>query len=328
MSSLQYPLEVAYWTLHERLTVEFHAPCSILSELQQRITLDLNGPPGDAEVYSMYWSRDEFEKLSTFYQDSPLADHASMFSIVDEQELFMGKNYFHSMDLSARKGYFYYFDIENNSYLLNHYPFITLAGRLINSGGFAPIHAAVIGYGNAGIILPGESLTGKSTTSLSWTIGGGWYTSEDFVFLNENHSSVAYGFYKGIKIRSGALKLFQDQDLTNQIRTGLIPIDEDRHIVLQPDFNKQAFRPSAHLKAIWLIKTGFEKNDVSPASSLEAHRNLISSLKFSKFYHLNLYTSNQVIKSVCRSLPCFEVHLTSNLRQNNTFFKKLIKEFE
>ena len=191
-----------------------------------------------------------------------------------------------------------------------------------------PIHAAVIGYGNNGIILPGESLTGKSTTSLSWTIGGGWYTSEDFVFLNENHSSVAYGFYKGIKIRSGALKLFKDQDLTNQIRTGLIPIDEDRHIVLQPDFNKQAFRPSAHLKAIWLIKTGFEKNDISPASPLEAHRNLISSLKFSKFYHLNLYTSNQVIKSVCRSLPCFEVHLTSNLRQNNTFFKKLIKEFE
>ncbi len=328
MSSPQNPLEAGYWTLHDHLVVEFIAPGPILSELQQRITLDFNKPAGNVEIYSLHWSPEEFEKLNAFYHDYPLADDASMFSILEHRELFRGKNYFHSMELSTKKGYFYYTETENNSYLLNHYPFITLAGRLLNPEGFAPIHAAVIGYGNTGIILPGESLTGKSTTSLAWTIGGGWYTSEDFVFLNENHSSVAYGFFKGIKIRSGALKLFRDQGLSKNLETGLIPIDEDRHIVMHPDFNKQAFRPLAHLKAIWLIKTGFEKNDVSPASPLEAHRNLISSLKFSKFYNLNLFTSNQVIKSVCRSLPCFEVHLTSNLRQNNAFLAKLIKEFE
>jgi hypothetical protein len=328
MSSHREPLEAGYWTLHNHLVVEFLAPYSILSALQQRITLAFNQPAAHVEIYSLRWSPDEFEKLNRFYQDVPLSDYASMYSIVGQHELFRGRNYFHSMDVSAKTGYFYYFDSENNSYLLNHYPFLTLAGRLLNTAGFAPIHAAVIGYGSTGIIMPGESLTGKSTTSLSWTLGGGWYTSEDFVFLNPGHYSSAYGFYKGIKIRSGALKLFQEQGYSNQFQTGLIPIDEDRHIVMHPDYTQHAFRKAADLKAVWLIKTGFEENKISPVSPLEAHRNLMSSLKFSKFYHLNLRTVNQVIKSVSRSLPCFEVQLTSNLRQNTDYLTKLIKELE
>jgi len=328
MSSPQDPLEAGYWTLHDHLVVEFIAPGPILSELQQRITLDFNKPAGNVDIYSLHWSPEEFEKLNAFYHDYQLGDEASMFSIREHQELFRGRNYFHSMDLSAKNGYFYYTETENNSYLLNHYPFITLAGRLLNPAGFAPIHAAVIGYNETGIILPGESLTGKSTTSLSWTLDGGWYTSEDFVFLNQNQCSRAYGYFKGIKIRSGALGLFQDQGLTKELETGLIPIDDDRHIVMHPEYTSKAFRASAELKAIWLIKTGSDKNSASPVAPLEAHRNLMSSLKFSKFYHLNLRTVNQVIKTVSRSLPCFEVQLTSNLRQNNAFLAKLIMEFE
>lgn len=328
MSLPQAPLEVGYWRLHDQLVVEFIAPGSILSELQQRITLDLKKPAGNFEIYSLQWSPDEFEKLNTFYQGYPLGDEASMFSIVDHHELFMGRNYFHSMDLSAKNGFFYYTETENNSYLLNHYPFITLAGRFLNPGGFAPIHAAVLGYNDTGIILPGESLTGKSTTSLAWTLAGGWYTSEDFVFLNQNQCSRAYGYFKGIKIRSGALGLFRDQGLLKELEDGLIPIDEDRHILMDTKHTQQAFRASAELKAIWLIRTGSDKNNISPVSLIEAHRNLISSLKFSKFYRLNLRTANQVIKTVSRSLPSFEVQLTSNLRQNNAFLAELIKEFE
>ncbi len=84
------------------------------------------------------------------------------------------------------------------------------AGRLL------PLHAACVGFGNAGALLLGASGAGKSTLALASVLGGAEFLAEDSVLLDR--SLQAFGLANFLHAPPGTLRLFGATPAVRRLR--------------------------------------------------------------------------------------------------------------
>ncbi len=136
-----------------------------------------------------------------------------------------GEGSVNAMDCATRQGVFW---VPTNQ----HVPVWALASPLrsilhwwMELNGRQLVHAAAVGYGGRGVLIPGRSGSGKSSTSLACLLAGMDFVSDDYLALALDPEPRAYRLYSTAKLDPRSLTLHPE--LAARCRT-----------IYQPGFDK------------------------------------------------------------------------------------------
>lgn len=181
-------------------------------------------------------------------------------------------------------------------------------------------HAAAVGYSHGGVLLTGKSGAGKSTTSLACMQAGMKYISEDYCLLSDLPELWAYSVYNSAKIGAKTLQWFPELEtqIENRARA-----KEDKAFLFHHKFQPEKILPKCPLKALLTLQIGVTKESwlepIAPDSAVAA-------LSISTMWQLT-HTGPTVfkhLKRVAENLPCYLLHLGSDLTQAPKLIEKLL----
>jgi len=211
-------------------------------------------------------------------------------------------------------------DRRNTAWWVGTSPFFSILHWWMRTRGHQLTHAAVVGYSQGGVLLTGKSGAGKSTTSLSCMRFGMKYVSEDFCILSDLPDIRAYSLYNSVKISDETLRLFPE--LNKHIENSERP-KEDKAYFFHQKFQPENILPSCPIKA--LIALQIEKAKDSWLESIQPI-DASASLSGSTLWQLTHAGPSvfQHLKRVALSLPCYRLHLGSDLMQAPTLIERIL----
>jgi hypothetical protein len=172
-------------------------------------------------------------------------------------------------------------------------------------------HAAVVGYPQGGVLIAGKSGAGKSTTALSCMRAGMKYVSEDYCLLSDLPDIRAYSLYNSAKIKEETLRLFPE--FCKYIENSERP-KEDKAFFFHQKFQPENILTSCPLKALITLQIEEAKDSwLEPIWPIDA----MAALSGTTLWQLT-HTGPAVfqhLKRVAENLPCYKLHLGSDLMQ-------------
>lgn len=133
------------------------------------------------------------------------------------------------------------------------------------------LHAGLVAREDAGVLLPGESGTGKSTTCLASITQGLLYLGDDFVGLE----SAADGSFRGHSIFNtacvAATNLYRFPELETRAVLSASP-EEEKPILFLSEIHPQRLRPTVPVRSVVLVRIRQERTEVRRATRPEALR--------------------------------------------------------
>ncbi len=138
------------------------------------------------------------------------------------------------------------------------------------------VHAGALARDGAGVLLPGESGTGKSTTCLAGVVQGLQYVGDDFIGLEriaEGRLLVHSIFGTGCVARDNVHRFAS-------IRRHIVDDDapgDEKPIVFVPEIAPDGLCLTAEVRAVALLGVGHERTEIRRASRVEALRQFAAS---------------------------------------------------
>jgi len=181
-------------------------------------------------------------------------------------------------------------------------------------------HAAAVGYSKGAVLLAGKSGSGKSTTSLSCMKAGMSYLSEDYCLLTDLPDIWVHTIYNSAKIEERTLQQFPEleKQIENPHRK-----KGDKGFLFHSKFQPEKILQAAPLKALLTLKIEARKESyLEPIFPDEA----IGPLSISTMWQLT-HTGPTVfnhLKRVAQSLPCYRLHLGSDLEDAPHWIEELL----
>jgi len=173
-----------------------------------------------------------------------------------------------------------------------------------------PLHGGAVGRNGSGVLVVGNSGSGKSTTTLACLEAGLAYVADDYL-VADVETPTAYSLYGTAKLEPENLPRFPS----------LVPfvgnsehLDEQKAIVYLHPGRTDSLAPSLRLRAMVLPNvTGRRDTTVEPGSHAEALRVLVTTTSF----HLPGYAREVMTKlnHLVRALPCYRLDAGTDLDQ-------------
>lgn len=172
-------------------------------------------------------------------------------------------------------------------------------------------HAAAVGYPQGGVLLAGKSGSGKSTTALACMRAGMQYVSEDYCLLGDLPEMQVYSLYNSAKVAHQTLRLFPE--LQKQVEMAERSAG-DKFFFFHHKFQPEKILASCPLKALLTLK--IEKIEESRLEAISPHE-AIAALSVTTLWQLSHAGPAvfQHLKRVAEGLPCYRLHLGSDLTQ-------------
>lgn len=155
-------------------------------------------------------------------------------------------------------------------------PFVVLLSIWYHDRGVQIFHAGLIARDGAGILIPGESGTGKSTTSLASASLGLEYLGDDFVGVERADGR---GF-RGHSIYGTACLAREGIARFAAIRPEAVQDGfpgEEKPILFLPEVFPDRLRRTVPIRAVALLRVGVARTDVRKATRPEALRQFAAS---------------------------------------------------
>ena len=137
------------------------------------------------------------------------------------------------------------------------------------------LHAGLIAGPRGGVLIPGESGTGKSTTCVAAVAQGLEFLGDDFIGLEQ-----VDGGFVGHSVFGTACLARRDLDRFRAIAGRAvhdgIP-EEDKPILFLSEVFPERLRASVPVRAVVLLRVGAERTEVMPAGRAEAMRHFAAS---------------------------------------------------
>jgi hypothetical protein len=150
-------------------------------------------------------------------------------------------------------------------------PFIVLLSIWYHDRGVQILHAGLLARGGAGVLIPGESGTGKSTTCVAGFAQGLEYLGDDFVGLEH----AADGAFQGHSVFNTACLARKDVHRFPDIRPFAVDDgrpEEEKPILFLSEIHADRFQASVPVRAVVLLRVRQERTEVRPARRGEALR--------------------------------------------------------
>jgi hypothetical protein len=312
----------ATWKLLDDLHISISGPEYVIQALGKRINLSFEGDSSLNYDLQIVWNSALFDTLKQHFWKEDLEPETLVEYRDLEKHMFLGISHYELLNINTGVLEFY---AQNEVFKLHNqysYSFFRWIGRLLNGRGFAPIHAAAIGYMDSYVLIPGKATAGKSTTTATWMMHKGDYLSDDFVFLSGNS---AMGYYRGINLRYSALSLFRNTipDLFQQAK--LTAVNEEKIFLHDPP-NETNHKTAGRLSAIWCPEIGYSEPHLKEISKSYAYNSLLSSIQLTKEFQLDLRLCHHMIKSLVNELPSYAICLTSDISKNFKFMNGAINK--
>jgi hypothetical protein len=103
-------------------------------------------------------------------------------------------------------------DAEEIPYWERSFPFRQILSWWLEPLAFQPVHAACVAWGDRGILMPGISGSGKSTTSLKLSLSGFDLLGDDYVLLDTTREPKVWSLYRSAKLSDRSLTLLPELD--------------------------------------------------------------------------------------------------------------------
>lgn len=136
------------------------------------------------------------------------------------------------------------------------------------------IHAALVGRSGWGILLPGQSGSGKTTTAIACALAGLDFLGDDHVGITEKEE----GHWLGIGLFASALLEPTQRSRFAKLRHAGIrgrPPPPDKELVFVEKVNPGVFQRQINIKAIALPRiSNTEHSSLSPTGKMEAYHSL------------------------------------------------------
>lgn len=322
MSQTNSKNSFAIWHLLDDLKISITGPEFIIQALEDRIDLSFERNSNLSYDLEIVWNPNLFYALKKHFWKEDLGPECLVEYRNSEKHLFLGISHYELLNIDTGVLEFYTQYEAHKLHNQYSYPFLRWVGKLLNSRGFAPIHAASIGYLGSYVLIPGKATAGKSTTTATWMIHNGDYLSDDFIFISGN---LAKGYYRGVNLRHSSLPLFKDHG-TDFFQERKLSLVNEEKIFLHDPPNDRIHQTGGLPTAIWCPEIGHKQPHLKEVSKSYAYNSLLSSIQLNKDFHLDLRLCHQVIKSLVNELPSFAICLSSNISENFKFMQKVLHQ--
>ncbi len=155
-------------------------------------------------------------------------------------------------------------------------PFVLLLSVWYHDRGVQILHAGLIAAGGAGILLPGESGTGKSTTCVASVSQGLEYLGDDFVGLERGPD----GSFRGHSIFNTACIARKNLERFPEIQPRAVEDsfpEEEKPILFLSEIHPGLLRSTVPIRAVVLLRIRSERTEIRPARASEALRQFAAS---------------------------------------------------
>ena len=190
-------------------------------------------------------------------------------------------------------------------------PFLFILNMCMSNQQRQLIHAAAVGYPNAGVLLVGRSHSGKSTTALSCLSSKLYYAGDDYCLLSEEDTPYIFSLYSSAKLLAQDLGKFPE--LNPALDTINVPQD-DRALYFLTRTNPGKIINGFPLKLILIVKIG-ENNQtlVKPVRAVE----ILKTLAPSTMVQLPTAAGQtlRTIANIIRKVPCFSLEIGKDITQ-------------
>lgn len=229
---------------------------------------------------------------------------------------------FSFLDLSTSRGYFCVPDAMALRESLLAAPVRSVISWWLQTKGYIPLHAGVIGEGGVGLALCGHSGVGKSTTSLACAEAGMEIAGDDYCLVGTREGELrAYSLFSSGKIYDRHLS-----DLPAVQAVVINPARPEQEKAISYLTESPAFRMVASLSLraiVVLVGKGGKQPQIRPISPRRALLLLAPStlLGFPGTGQANMTS----LRAMTESLPCFELELAANLHSNPSKLRELLQ---
>jgi hypothetical protein len=155
-------------------------------------------------------------------------------------------------------------------------PFVVMLTVWYSDQDVQILHSGLIARHGAGVLIPGESGTGKSTTSLASVSQGLEFLGDDFVGLER----LKDGTFRGHSIFNTACltraSLGRFADVQPHAVEDRFP-EEEKPILFLAEIYPDRLRASVPIHAVVLLRIGAERTAIQPAGRAEALRHFAAS---------------------------------------------------
>jgi len=203
------------------------------------------------------------------------------------------------------------------------FPFRNLLNHIFLPSANQLIHAASVVHKNKGIILAGKSGSGKSTTTFSSVMNGLQSVGDDLILVNVDQKKM-YCASNMFKLCNDIFSYYSNLDSAFHLAADFFEYNQKYHINMQL-LLKEAITPVANINAIVLpIVTGKSQPSIAEISPREALNALVpSTLLLLQGRHSK--SAIRKIRQLVEGLPCYQLHLSKDLKRNATFIKHFLE---
>jgi hypothetical protein len=155
-------------------------------------------------------------------------------------------------------------------------PFILMLSIWCHDRGVQVVHAALVARAGAGVLIPGLSGTGKSTTALAAVTQGLEFLGDDFVGLERTRG----GDFHGHSIYDTACLVREGLARFDGIRQHAVEdrfARDEKPILYLSEVFPERLRATVPVRALALVRIRQERTEVRPAGRGEALRHLAAS---------------------------------------------------
>lgn len=155
-------------------------------------------------------------------------------------------------------------------------PFVVLLSIWYHDRGIQIFHAGLIARDGAGVLIPGASGTGKSTTSLASASQGLEYLGDDFVGVEraDGRGFRGHSIYGTACLAREGIARF-DAIRPEAVQDGFP--GEEKPILFLPEVFPDRLRRTVPIRAVVLLRVGVARTDVRKATRPEALRQFAAS---------------------------------------------------
>jgi hypothetical protein len=211
-------------------------------------------------------------------------------------------------------------DAEEIPYWERSFPFRQILSWWFGPLALQPVHAACVAWGDQGILMPGISGSGKSTTSLKLSLLGFDLLGDDYVLLDTTREPKVWSLFRSAKLSDGSLKLLPE--LGGHARR-YRPLDE-KLTVFWPPPEAGRMREAVDLAAIVLPKvTKAARTTLEPASPGE----VVLSLAPTTINHLDVPAPKvlSMARDLSGRLPAYRLLLGSDFERSAEILKDVLR---
>jgi hypothetical protein len=154
-------------------------------------------------------------------------------------------------------------------------PLQLLLSVWLHDRGVQLLHAGLLARDGCGVLLPGESGAGKSTTSLAAVLQGLDFLGDDFVGIERDGGSfLGHSVYNSVCLTASSLGRFPD---LAPLAVRSASAEEEKPILFLSEICPQRLPPTVRVRAVALLQIHHSRTEIRPATRAEALRRFAAS---------------------------------------------------